>query len=104
MVLLIALPGTGYILLQSPKVQTYIIKKIAIQLSRKSNAKISIGKVDIAFFKKVILNDVLIAEPNNDTIFYSQWVSAKIDSFSLKKHRLSIGELDYRGKSGEYNS
>ena len=92
--LLIALPGISYILIQRPAVQTWIINKITTQLSQKSNAKISIGKVDIAFFKKIILEDVLIAKSDNDTILYSKWVSANIDSLNFKKHLIGIGELN----------
>ncbi len=86
--------GASYILIQRPNVQTWIINKITAQLSRKSDAKISIGKVDIAFFKRIILEDVLIASADNDTILYSQWISAKIDSLNFKKHRIKIGEFD----------
>ncbi len=96
--LLIAVPGISYILIQRPDVQTWIINKITTQLSQKTNAKISIGKVDIAFFTKIILEDVLVAKADNDTIFYSQRVSAKIDSLNIKKHRINIGELDVTGQ------
>lgn len=92
-VLLIAIPGTGYFLLQRPNVQTWVIGKITTQLSRKTNAKISIGSVDIAFFRKIILKDVLLAKSDNDTIFYSQRISAKIDSLNFKKRNLIINEL-----------
>lgn len=109
--LLIAMLSASYILIQKPGVQTWIISKITEQLSRKSNAKISIGKVDIIFFKNIILEDVLIANPNNDTILYSQWMSAKIDSLNIKSRRISLSELGIeeniahvvRDSSGNFN-
>ena len=68
--LIIAMLAGSYVLLQNSAVQTYIIGKITEQFSRKTNAKISVGKVNFSFFNRVVLNDVLIAGPNNDTIFY----------------------------------
>lgn len=87
--------STSYILLQNSKVQTFIIHKITKQLSRKANADIQIGKVDIVFFKQIVLNDVLITGQNKDTIFYSQWVSAKIDTLNFKKRKITIRELAF---------
>jgi len=93
--LLIATTAVSYILLQNSAVQTFIINKITEQLSRKTNAKISIGKVDFAFFNRVVLNNLLIAGPNNDTIFYTSLVSAKIDTLRIRDHRLSLSELSF---------
>ena len=72
-------PAGSYLLLQSSAVQTWIIGKITERLSYKINAKISIGKVDYSFFNQVVLNDVLFADFNNDTIFYTTGILAKID-------------------------
>ena len=91
--LFIALLSSVYILIQKPTIQTWLISKITTQLSRKSNAKISIGRVDIVFFKNLILEDVLIADEVNDTIFYSQWISARIDNLNIKTKSVNIGEI-----------
>lgn len=85
----------GYILLQNSAVQTYIINKITGELSLRTNAQIRIGKVDFKFFNNLVLNDVLIAEPSGDTIFYTQIVSAKIDTLKIKEHKLALGELSF---------
>ena len=93
--LIMAMLAGSYILLQNSAVQTYIIGKITEQFSRKTNAKISVGKVNFSFFNRVVLNDVLIAGPNNDTIFYSGLVSARIDTFKISEHRISFNELSF---------
>ncbi len=90
-----ALLAGSYLLLQHTGIQTYIIKKITEQLSSKTNAKINVGKVDFTFFNRLVLNDVLIQDLNNDTIFYTGLVSAKIDSLNFRKHRISLGELSF---------
>ena len=71
MALIMSMLAGGYILLQKSSVQTYIIKKITEQLSLKTGAKISVGKVDFVFFNRLEFNNVLLAGPENDTIFYT---------------------------------
>lgn len=92
--LLIALLAGSFLLLQNSKIQTIIIQRITTNLSRKTNAKISIGKVDFAFFNKLVLQDVLVADANNDTIFYTSLASAEIDSVKFKEQRVVLGELN----------
>ncbi|NQU54527.1 MAG: translocation/assembly module TamB domain-containing protein [Bacteroidetes bacterium] len=87
--------SASYTTLQSSRVQTIITKNLAERLSRKTNTKISIGKVDIAFFNKIILNDVLFEGQNNDTLIYAEWISAKIDTLSIRKNKISIAELTF---------
>ena len=86
---------SGYILLQNSAVQTFIIRKITEQLSLKTNAQISIGKVDFRFFNKLVLNDVLISGTARDTIFYSRILSAEIDTLKIKEQRISLSELSF---------
>jgi len=93
--LIMAMLAGSYVLLQNSGVQTYIIGKITEQFSRKTNAKISVGRVNLIFFNQVVLNDVLIAGPNNETIFYSGLVSAKIDTLKISEHRISFNELSF---------
>ncbi len=88
-------PAGSYLLLQNSEVQTWITGKITERLSHKTNAKISIGKVDITFFNRIILKDVLIAEPDNDTIFFTELVSARIDTLRFKEHKLVLSELSF---------
>ncbi len=95
MALTMAMLAGSYLLLQNSRVQTFIIKKITEHLSLKTGAKISIGKVDVGFFNYVELNNVLLADPDNDTIFYTQQVTAKIDTLNFRKHRISFSELSF---------
>jgi len=94
--LIISMLAGSYLLLQKSEVQTFIISKITGQFSRKTNAKISIGKVSFIFFNRIVLNDVLIAGPNNDTILYSGLVTAKIDTLKIREHRISFNELSLK--------
>lgn len=91
--MLLALIAGSYFAIQNSKVQTFIISKITKQLSYKLNAQVHIGKVEIAFFNKVILNDVIIEDQQKDTLWYSELITAQIDSFKIKERRISLSEI-----------
>ncbi len=93
--LAMALVASGYIVLQLSSVQTYIIRQITENLSRKTGAKISVGKVDFRFFNLLVLQNVLVADAENDTIFYTDLVAAEIDSLSFKKQNIVLSELNF---------
>jgi len=93
--LIMAMLAGSYVLLQNSAVQTYVIGKITEQLSLKTKAKITVGKIDFAFFNKLVLKDVLVAGPDNDTLFYTGLVSARIDTLNIRKQRLSLSELSF---------
>ncbi len=81
--------------IQNSRVQTFITRIITEQLSNQLNTDIIIGKVDIRFFDKIILNDVLIEGQNSDTIFYSKSITANIDSLKIKKREVILSELTF---------
>ena len=93
--LAMALVASGYIVLQLSSVQTYIIGQITENLSRKTDAKISVGKVDFRFFNLLVLQNVLVADTENDTIFYTDLVSAEIDSLSFRKQKIVLSALNF---------
>ena len=109
--LIMAMLAGSYLLLQNSGVQTYIIKKITEQLFLETTGKISIGRVDVGFFNRIKLNNLLIAGPDKDTIFYTKLVSAKIDTLSFRKRKVSFHDLSFlenkisitRNDSNQYN-
>jgi hypothetical protein len=82
-----------YLALQRPAVQTRITHLIAAKLSKQLETTISIRSVDIGLFKRLILNDVLIKDQQSDTLFFSGRIAAEIDSFSIYKKYVAIGNL-----------
>lgn len=111
LVALITLLASSYLAMQNTWVQTKITQQVAIKLSKRLNTNITVGKVEIGFFNKLYLEDVLIEDQNNDTLLYSQLIKATIDTFKLRKRRISIDELSFvnntihisRDSSSTYN-
>ena len=95
--MLAALLGTCYLALQNSWVQTKITQSIANRLSKNLNTTISVGRVDIGFFNKLQLEDVLIEDRNNDTLLFSKEITAKIDTLKFSKRKLTLHELQFAG-------
>ncbi len=97
--------------MQSSAVQTWLTRIVATHISEKIDARISIGKVDIAFFKKVVLKDVLVEDRQADTLLFVSSVSASIDTLRIKKQKLALSKLVFndtkfharRDSSGDFN-
>lgn len=96
LVLLTGLSAAGYIALRSSRVQTFLTKQLIKKLSEKINTNISIGKVDIALFKTVVLKDILIEDQKEDTLFYTKTIYASIDSIRFRKKLIALNRLSFR--------
>ncbi|HPR62179.1 MAG TPA: hypothetical protein PLF35_14585 [Prolixibacteraceae bacterium] len=76
--------------------QTIIISKITQVVSEKTGTDISIRRVNITFFRKIIVSDVYLADKQNDTLFFVNKVVADIDSLSFKHKKISFGEIQFK--------
>jgi len=90
----IMLLGGTFVLIQNSWVQTQITKKIAKNLSKDLHTKITIGKVDIGFFKRITLKDVLIEDQLGDTLIYSKQIKARVDTLKFKHRQVVLKDLD----------
>lgn len=88
-----ALLFASWLILQSPVVQTWLTQKIASRLSEKLHTNITVQGISVAFFNKVILEDVLIEDQKHDSLLFVHELAASIDSFSIKKRYVSINKL-----------
>ena len=66
-------------------VQTWLVKKIAAGLSKNLHTKVTVQKVDVGFFNKVLLKGVMVEDLKKDTLLYAGIVKANVnDWFFLK--------------------
>jgi hypothetical protein len=94
MVLILAVAGGAWLTLQSSRVQTYLTRKLAAHFSEKTGTQIKIGKVDIAFFKGIILEDVLVEDQQADTLLFVHSLSAKIDTLRIRQRKVALSSLE----------
>jgi len=88
-----------YITLQNSWVQTRITRHFAQIIADELDTQISIGRVDFQLFNKIKLEGFLMLDRKNDTLIYSDNITARIDTFSLKKRIFCIDELKFTGNS-----
>lgn len=82
-----------YMALQTSAAQTYLARKITSRLSELFHADISVKGVDIAFFNKIVLEEVLIKDQQQDSMLLVGSLVAQIDSFSIRHRSLAIKKL-----------
>jgi hypothetical protein len=78
-----------------PAVQTAVVHIVTNRLSADINAEISIDRVSITPFGTIRLNQFLVRDQQNDTLFYSENVRAGIDHFSLRDKHLYLGKVRF---------
>jgi hypothetical protein len=71
-------------------VQTYITQKVATDLSKKLHAKVSVKKLDILFFNKVSIEEVLVEDLKKDTILYAGSIKGNVNDWFFFKDKISI--------------
>jgi len=74
-------------------VQTYLTKKLAEYLSDKYHTTITVKGVSIAFFNKVVLDEVLIKDQKQDSLLFVGKLEASIDSFSIKNRYFTVDQV-----------
>lgn len=87
------------LLLQVPAVQNRLARYVTAELSDYLGATVSISKLDIALFNKVVLQDFYVEDPGCDTLFYSQTLAAglSLNIITLLRSGLEINEMWLRG-------
>ena len=79
-----------YGILHLSSVQTWLVKKIAANLSKNLHTKVTIKKVDIGFFNKILLKEVMIEDLQKDTLLYAGTVKANVNDWFFFKDKISL--------------
>lgn len=90
---ILLLLGVCYALLRTSYVQTFLVRYVTEQIETHTGVKIRVGGVDFRPMHSLILNDVLLKDFKEDTLFYCQDLHVKMDSFSVVNRNFNIREL-----------
>ena len=82
-----------YILIQSPPVQNYLIQKVSLQLEKKLETKVTVGSVDINFFRKLSILDVTIYDNQQDTVLHAGRIALNLGSIQFDKQLADLSNL-----------
>ncbi len=78
---------------RQPSVQTWLTGKAAGFLSKSLNTTVTVGGVDIDFFKTAVLEDIFIADRQADTLLYARRLSADIGVFNLMASEIYLNKI-----------
>lgn len=80
-----------------PYFQKSLTAHLSDALSRKTGAEVSIGKIEIGLFNRVILHDVAVKDKKGADIISAERLSAKIKVSSLVRPPLTIRTIELYG-------
>jgi hypothetical protein len=82
-----------FIIVRIPSVQTYLVRKVAGYISNEIKSTVSIGKVNISFFNKIELKEILIKDQHNDTLLYAPSITAVIRQINFRNNTIKLGKV-----------
>ena len=85
------------ILIHVPAVQTFLGRQVAGAVSRKLGTEVSVGRVDLGFFNRLIIDDVVIKDQKHQDMLRSNRMTVKIDLLPLLDGRIRISSAQLFG-------
>ena len=85
------------VLLHVPSVQTFLGKEVAEALADKFGTKVEVGKVNLGFFNRIIIDDVMMYDQQGDSLIYASRLSAKIDYMAATQGKISVSSAQIFG-------
>jgi hypothetical protein len=93
--IILGVAGISWWALQSSRVQTYLTRQLTTHLSEQLNANVSVGRVSIGFFNRILLEDILLEDRQADTLIFIQSLSANIESLNIRQKKLALSKLTF---------
>ena len=85
------------VLLHLPPVQTFLGSTVATALAQKFGTEVSVGRINLGFFNRIIIDDVKMLDQNGDSMIYASRLSAKVDLLPLKDGKISVSSAQLFG-------
>ena len=85
------------VLLHIPMVQRSIGSYLSDVISKKIGSEVHIGRIDLGFFNRLIIDDVLLADQNREKMLTATRLSVKIDLYDLAKQKIDISSIQMFG-------
>ena len=85
------------LLIQLPFVQRWIGSAVASAVGSKLGTEVSVGRVDLGFFNRLIIDDVAISDQQGQPLLTARRMAVKIDLLPLLSGRVSISSAQLFG-------
>jgi hypothetical protein len=83
-----------YGLIQLPSVQTWLVAKVATNLSQKLQTRVSVKKVNFRFFNQLIVEGVLVEDRKRDTLLYAGSLKGNVTDWFIFKDKIAINNVE----------
>ncbi|MBO7141399.1 MAG: translocation/assembly module TamB domain-containing protein [Prevotella sp.] len=94
---LVALHVVVLLAVQLPPVQTWLGSKAGTALSEKLGTNVTVGRVELGLFNRIIINDVCIPDLQGDTLLRASHLSVKASLLPLLKGHIDISSAQLFG-------
>lgn len=90
--------------LQTEAGQNFVVDKITNSLSSTLNTKVAIGQVRFKFFKSIEIENIFIADQEQDTLAALDQLSASIGLFSLLNQTIRLDNIQAKGLTAKLHN
>ena len=97
LVSLVAMALIGYGLLHIPGIQTFVVKKLARNLSSQLGSEVKIDAVKLKFFSTASIKGLYIENRDGDSLLYVDNLEASLRLFHLFRKRIELDEISVSG-------
>lgn len=83
-----------FLLLRTPRIQTFAVNKIATVISGKTGGEISIGRVSYSLWHEIVLNDILFKDLRGDTLLAAERLDVRLREIRPGRNIYRFGRVD----------
>lgn len=91
------------VLIRIPSVQNYVVGKVTNYVEGKIGTPVRVGYINIAFPKKLVLEDVYIEDQSQDTLLAGEKLLVDITMWKLLRNTVEISEIELKGITAKIN-
>ncbi len=96
LVVLLLLPVLLYGLLHINFVQQYLVNRVTAYFSEELRTEVSVGGVDVRFFRSVILYDVRVLDRQDEMLLDLERIDLHLQSLSVPQKKLTLSKIYLR--------
>ena len=85
------------ILIHVPAVQGFLGRQVAGAISRKLGTEVSVGRIDLGFFNRLIIDDVVVKDQKRQDLLRSSRMTVKIDLLPLVDGKIRVSSAQLFG-------
>ena len=81
------------VLVNIPTVQTWLVQQVAQSFSKKLNTRVTIDRVELSLFNKLLLRGVMVEDQQKDTLLYAGTARLNITDWFFLRDRATVKYL-----------